>query len=293
MFNARSKLAIAVTGSLALLCQQVSAQAYPPQLLFVGLSSGQWKLFVGAGSQLVTVDTSSEPRTPAFAFEHKRVAYISAAGELRELDLSQKRDTLLMAPSADAAYTQPVYRPGTVDLYLVALKQGTSVDTDIVHFDRATAKMQPVLRQRSAQFEPTFSSDGQQLIYSHVACASECANIIQEVWGMRLSSGTVEQLTLLNAISRQPALAASGTLTFSSNQAGHFQLWQRSKPGKLTQLTQSQAVDEAPVTGEAGEIYFIRREASGGRLMLRAPGGQLRALELPDISDIRDLRWGR
>ena len=293
MHHARSRLATAFTVLLVLCCQQASAQAFPPQLLFVGLSGGEWKLFMGAGAQPIALDTTSEPRAPAFAFERKRVAYISAAGELRELDLAQKRDTLLMAPSADAAYTQPVYRPGTVDLYLVALKQGTSVDTDIVHFDRATAKMLPVLRQRSAQFEPTFSSDGQQLLYSHVACASECVNIIQEVWAMRLSSGAVEQLTLLNAISRQPTLAASGTLTFSSNEAGHFQLWQRSKPGKLTRLTQSEAIDEAPVSGDANEIYFIRREANGGRLMQRTAAGQVRALELPDISDLRDLRWGR
>jgi hypothetical protein len=35
---------------------------FPRELLFVGLSDGEWKLFVGAGDRVQQVSTTSEPR---------------------------------------------------------------------------------------------------------------------------------------------------------------------------------------------------------------------------------------
>ncbi len=197
----------------------------PKGAAFVGLVGEEWRLFVvEASGQLRTVHTQTEPRTPAYAARLGRVAYVSSAGELHEIDIKSGAEQVLLMPSSKMAFTQPAYRPRTDELYVVALRDGTSIETDIVRVDRAMKRTTTVLSQRSAQFEPTFSADGMHLFYSNVACASECQNIVQEIWGMDVVGGRVQQHTLLNAVSRQPVSAADGSVLFASNTRGTYQL---------------------------------------------------------------------
>src|SRR5262245_38483148 len=88
--------------------------SFPAELLFVGLSAGEWALYVGRGTrELQRVPTVSQPRSPAYGARAGRIAYISAGGELREIDLERRSDVVLLAPTKQEAYTQPTYRPGT------------------------------------------------------------------------------------------------------------------------------------------------------------------------------------
>jgi TolB protein len=266
----------------------------PPGVSFVGLGDGEWRLFVVApeGAPRV-VRTMGEPRTPAYSTRLKRMAYISAAGELREIDLQTSIDSVLLTPSAKIAYTQPAYRPGTDDLYVVALRDGSSIETDIVRVDRATKQASVVLAQRSAQLEPAFSADGKQLLYSNVACASECPKVLQEIWTMDVVGGVAEQRTLLNSVSRQPVAAGNGVVLFVSNARGTHGLWRSSLTGQATPLAHTGAIADSPiVTGEGG-ILFIERTSQGSRIVRLLEDGTLRTLAVPrNIQDVRDLRWG-
>lgn len=273
----------------------VTSVAPPEGLFFVGLVGGQWRMVVvESQGKLRHIVTTSEPRTPAYSEPLGRAAYISAAGELRELDLATGKDTALLLPSSKVAYTQPAYRPGTDELYVVALRDGSSVETDLGRVERAAKKLVVVLQQRSAQFEPAFTRDGAQLIYSNVLCASECPKIIQEIWVMDVVGGATRQLTLLNAVSRQPAAGISSAVVFASNANGYYQLW-RIQPGAAAQqLTREAAVDESPAITASGDIYFVRRTANGGRLMRLTTQGEASPIKLDDsITDVRDVRWGR
>lgn len=268
----------------------------PAGLAFVGLVDKDWRLFVvrddGALQQISTV---TEPRTPAYSARLARFAYIAADGALRELELGTGTDTELLRPSNKVAYTQPAYRPTSDEIYVVALRDGSSIETDIGRVDRSTQRFVVVLHQRSAQFEPSFTRDGTRMIYSNVACASECPKIIQEVWTMELGSGVAEQLTLFNAVARQPAADPQGAVVFASNREGFYQLWRATKAGGETvSLTQERAIDESPVVSDRGDVYFIRRTAAGARLMRLDRTGEATVVRLDaSITDLRDLRWGQ
>jgi Tol biopolymer transport system component len=265
----------------------------PPGLLFVGLQEGGWRLFiVGEAGKLQQLSTQSEPRAPAYSRDRHKVAYLSASGELREIDTRSGEDRLLLRPGAEEAYTQPAYGPRSDELYVITLKQGNSVDSDIAYVERQAARTRAVVTQRSAQFEPHISADGNALLYSHVVCTLDCGRIIQEIWQRDLLTGEAEQLTLLNGIARQPFQAPDGAIYFSSNSAGHYHIWRLARKGALPeQLSKGFVTDEAPVVDGAGSVFFIRRQREGVVLMRRSSEGRLETVALPrELKDLRDLR---
>jgi Tol biopolymer transport system component len=266
----------------------------PPGLMFVGLKEGQWRLHVvDARGRVSVVATDTEPRTPAYSVSQRRIAYVASDGTLREIELDKSREQPLLRASPEGTFTQPAYVPGSTELFIVMLHQGNSVDTDIARIDRAAGTALPLVRKRSAQFEPAPASDGRRLYYSHVACTMECGKILQELWVHDRTTGIAEQLTLLNAIARQPAVAEDGALYFASNRLGHYHIW-RLAPGAAAPepLTEGAVVDTYPAPAKGG-VYFVRRTQSGVKLMHRRPTGELEVLPLPaGIEDIRDLRFG-
>lgn len=265
---------------------------------FAGLSKGVWNLYVvrakAAGPDMV--GTVSEPKTPTLALQAGRAAYIAADGGLHEVMLSDATDTLLLAPTKRDAYTQPAYTPDGESLFVVVLKQGASVDTDILAVKRDHVRQRRyVTTQRSAQFEPYLAGED-QLYYSSVHCTVGCGKIIQEIWRKHLVTGEAGQVTLLNAVSREPVVSADGVwLYFSSNAAGNYHIWRQSQTsGAYEQLTQGYVTDVTPALDAQGQLYFIRRSPEGVQLMRYRPGDAPLPLPLPGgMEDIRDLEISR
>lgn len=266
----------------------------PAGLSFVGHTATGWEIFVvNDEGRLRRVPAHSEPRTPAYSLSRRRLAYVSAEGHVREIDLRSGDDRVVVEAGPGAAYTQPAYQPGGARLYLVRLKQGSSVDTDLVAVDPDRANVRVVTGQRSAQFEPRVSADGRFLYYSSVACTLSCGKIIQEIWRRDLLSGESEQVTLLNGIARQPFPGSDGSLYFVSNRAGSFHLWRWSIGDIPERLTSGIVSDESPVLASDQSLYFIRRSPTGTRLMRLAGGGTAEPVSLSvELADLKDLRAG-
>lgn len=261
---------------------------------FVLLNDGKWRLYtVATDSNLTAIDTESEPRTPTFDIKSSKVAYIDADGNLREQHIKNRKASLLLTPGNKRAFTQPAYTPGGDKLYVVILKEGASVDTDIYELDRTRQQFRPAVTQRSAQFEPVYSPDN-YLYYSNVACTTDCGRIIQEIWRKNTISGEAEQLTLLNTIARQPYLSANGKwLYFSSNKDGHFHIWRMHMESRAYEaVTNGQTTDINPVLDRDGTLYFIRRTPDNIKLMKLSKHTELTEIALPDgVQDIRDLKF--
>ncbi|MFN0063310.1 MAG: hypothetical protein ACKVPX_12460 [Myxococcaceae bacterium] len=280
---------------LALLGMGASPRAVAPGVAFVGLGPTGWSLYwTNAAGDTLRILTASEPRTPALSLSRKRVAYVSASGELREVDLTSGADALLVRPRHGDAVTQPAYAPGTDDLYVVLLHDGSSAESDIARLDRRSKTLEPVVRQRSAQLEPNVASDGRTLLYTSLACQVECGRIIQELWAFDLITRQARQLTLTNSAVRQP-FESKGVVYFSSDLEGNHHIHRFDVATKTLQsLTAGEVTDETPVVDASGAILFIRRSPAGVALMRLRGVGDAVSVPLPEeLTNLRDLRGGR
>ena len=283
--------------SWLVLSNTLLAEEFYHEIYFVGLKNSNWQLHTSKEREKFDkIKTHSEPRTPTLHQTTGEITYIASDGSLRQQNIgSEAQDSeILLEANAQKAYTQPAYDPSGKKLYVVALKEGASVDTDILQVDLSSKKVKPVVTQRSAQFEPMLPDDD-TLIYSNVICTVGCGKIIQEIWIMNLVSGEARQLTLLNSISRQAFLSPKGDwLYFSSNKQGNFHIWRfHMETNQYEQLTQGQVTDINPVVDQAGNLYFIRRSPEGIALKQLDAQGELRTLPVPEgVTDLRDLGLG-
>lgn len=285
-FGRALALALAFNFSSAIACSEWPAGAH-----FLGLVEQQWHWFVARNSQvgLQRISLDDEPRSPTLTPDLSRVAFIDTGGNVAETDLTTGQRQTVLSPSGKAAYAQPEYSTDGRALYLVELKQGISVDTDILKLSYASGELVPEVTQQSAQFEPTVAGDW--LYYGSVHCVLGCGRIIQEIWRRHRVSGVAEQVTLLNAISRQPVVDLNRTMYFSSNVTGSYRIYQQ-RAGSLVAepLNQEPGIQESPALDANGNIWFVQRTAAGSNIVCQSADGEIKTMPLPaGVSAVRDL----
>ena len=276
---------------------------WPQGMTFMGLVDDQWHTYavLNAGKPPEVIALNTEARAPVLSMDQPTLYYMDDAAQVSAYDIQNKQSRVLLKPSSDASYTQIALDNLADNLYVVQLKQGNSVDTDILWLNTETGATQPVIIQRSAQFEPHLSGDW--LYYGNVHCVLGCGKIIQEIWRYHRASGQAEQLTLLNQISRQPVADADNQwFYFSSNAAGHYHIYRQSLSSvispakshdkKAEALTEGVVTDSSPALfGQS--LYFIRQQAQpspAAKLMCRNAQGELHTMpQDKEISGLRDL----
>lgn len=148
-------------------------QCLPNGMLITALSGDNWQLYLSDGKcNWTQVKTESEPRTPTLSISTNSVAYVDTSGHVREINLDSQEDNIIIEKTGLDAYTQLSY-DSSGNLYAVLLKEGNSVDSDIILWNRNSRKTTTVLSQRSAQFEPFPSKDG-KVYYGNVSCTVQC-----------------------------------------------------------------------------------------------------------------------
>lgn len=280
--------------TLPTLANNADCDRWPQGMVFVGLTDAGWESYVvtKTGQQPEKMDLKTEARTPVMSFAKQSVFYLDAAGQVGHYSLKSRKTQILLSPSKDTGYAQPEIDDNNNALYIVQLKQGKSVDTDILRLDLATNTTKPLVVQRSAQFEPKLIHPW--LYYSNVHCVVGCGKIIQEIWRYHTVSGSAEQITLLNTISRQPTVDQhTEWLYFSSNAAGNYHIYRQSLTDgnrqSPQQLTEGAVTDMSPALYQ-DRLYFIRQHSTGANLMCRNAQGEFFKMLLPQgIQAIRDL----
>ncbi|ODS23280.1 hypothetical protein AB835_09675 [Candidatus Endobugula sertula] len=284
--------------ALSSLANNADCRHWPKGMVFVGLTDEGWKTYAvsKAGSPPKKVPLNAEARTPVMSSDGQSLFYVNERGQVNGFSFTDQQITTYLSPSKEAGYAHPEIDEKNNDLFIVQLKQGKSVDTDILSINLATQTTKPIIIQRSAQFEPQLRTPW--LYYSHVHCVVGCGKIIQEIWRYHTVSGIAEQLTLLNAISRQPMVDEHNQwLYFSSNAEGYYHLYRQSldtntvgnKTALLEKLTDGNVTDGSPALDQ-GRLYFIRQQISGVNIMCRNAEGQLNEMLISEgIHDIRDL----
>jgi len=281
---------LAMPSLLLSLVGSVHAAALPDGLVFVGLTDSGWSAYQTSQQQLNPLSDLENPRNVTFSPARKQITFVAADASLQSYSFDARK----ISPTVndlENRYTQPKYSADGKRLFSVMLKQGQSRSTEIVEFMGGKTSPRKVVVKRTAQFDP-YMFDERYLYYTTALCVDGCGKMIWELWRKDMYTGIQEQLTLFNAVSRQPVLKEKETLYFSSNQAGYYHIWRMKTEvgGKAEQLTFGEVHDSDPAFDRAGNLYFIRRTPESVDIMVRYEDGRIQTVALPEtIEDIRNL----
>ena len=266
------------------------AATLPTNVTFVGLSNSEWQVYQTVQKKMTPINELQNSRNITFSSSLNQFVFIANDSSIQTYQLQTKKITPAIEDQENR-YTQPKFSHDGKRLFAVMLKQGQSRSTEIIEFIDGEDTPRKVVVKRTAQFDP-YMFDDRYLYYTTAICVDGCGKMIWELWRKDMFTGIQEQLTLLNAVSRQPILKEKETIYFSSNKAGYYHIWRMEAKvgGKVEQLTEGDVHDSDPAFDKEGNLHFIRRTAGDVNIMMRHTDGRLEKVDLPaEIEDVRNL----
>ena len=261
------------------------------RISFAGLKDNTWKIFIGdAKGNYRTVDSIKYPRDFSISPDGKQLVYVGADAAIRLLDMQSNKTSKINSWDS-AKYTQPRFS-ASGKLYAVRMESGRSRSTQLVEIDLKKQTYTKNVAKRTAQFNPHMAING-LLYYTTALCVDDCEKMIWELWYRDGDTGIQEQMTLLNALSRQPVYSQKeNSLYFVSNAEEGFHIWNMPAVvgAKPQRLTQGAAQYTDPVVDRNGQLYYLEKASGKKNLLTHFKGEEQKILPLPKgVSAIRNL----
>jgi TolB protein len=134
---------------------------------------------------------------------------------------------------------------------------------DIWIYDTGSGEQRKLTAMPGLQHEPAWSPDGKTLYF-----LSGKGGQTHDIWRVEVATGTTEQLTVNALYHFDLAVRDDGTVAYSGNQDGHYDLWLRPATGKAERLTNDSALDARPAWSPDGRalVFESMREGSVANL---------------------------
>lgn len=129
---------------------------------------------------------------------------------------------------------------------------------DIWTYDMVSGEQRKLFSMPGLQHEPAWSADGKTLYF-----LSGKGQQTHDIWRVDLATGTTEQLTVNALYHFDLAARDDGTVAYSGNQGGNYDLWLLPAKGKPERLTNDVALDARPSWSPDGKSLVFESMRDG------------------------------
>lgn len=129
---------------------------------------------------------------------------------------------------------------------------------DLWTLDLATGATQKITAMPGLQHEPAWSADGKTLYF-----LSGQGGPTHDIWKVDLASKATTQLTVNDLFHFDLAVKGDGTIAYSGNRGGNYDLWLMRKDGKPERLTDDAALDARPSWSADGQRLVFESTRAG------------------------------
>lgn len=263
IFNVLLFLIIIHIGFNSAFGENTGSVDFSKKIAFTANMDGNWDLFVmdEDGTNVVRLtETPYDEGSPQWSPDRKNILYSTSDGQLNIIDVETKEVKHLSIEGKDGKKTSASFSPDGKEIIFVYFKPGALDDTELCIYNLEDGNSKTLLDQCGGQYFPRWSTNGDQIVYTHIHCSSGCGQIIQELWVADSRGGNARQLLMTNSLCMQPAWSKDGKkIAFSSDKTGNFDIWIYSQEdSKLEQLTTDPNLDVSPAWSPDGsKIAFV------------------------------------
>lgn len=244
-------------------------------LAFVANIDDNWELFSVSedGADMVRLSkTPYDEKDPAWSKDGREIAYLTSDGQVRIIRLSSLKTKSISSASDNASKYSPVFTPDNSSIAYAQTTAGPGDDSNLHIFDFNTSEETVILDQQSIQMWPSYSPNGNKLVYTSLHCNESCGRFIQELWILSTITQQSQQLLLTNSFCKQPVYSPDGnSIAFASDMSGNFDIWLISlKNWSLSQITHDLAMDESPTWSPDGSrVAFISNRSGTSEIWVK------------------------
>jgi Tol biopolymer transport system component len=134
--------------------------------------------------------------------------------------------------------------------------------------DESASSPRWLTRGTSADRQPTFSADGERLLFS----SDRSGNL--DIWELTLKTGALRRLTEHESDDWDPGFARDGRLLWSSGRTGHLEIWTAEPDGGSPRRVSDDGTDaENPMTTPDGWVIYVSASPKKAGLWRVKPDG--------------------
>lgn len=252
-------------------------------IAFLAQGDGRWQVWWLPTPEAMPVQVTHLPQD---------VARLSWYPDGRAV-LANLQDGRLLRVDVRSGATKPIMLPfaGVLDAVIgpdgqriaFSMSLADSNDrNDIWIYDTASREQRKLTSMPGLQHEPVWSPDGKTIYF-----LSGKGGQTHDIWQVDVATGSTEQRTVNALYHFDLAARDDGTVAYSGNQGGHYDLWLLSAKGEPQRLTDDAALDARPAwspdgralvfesmrEGTVADLWRIDVDSQQAQRLTRLPGG--------------------
>jgi TolB protein len=241
----------------------------------------------GANPRQVTNSPYEKGRIAWFP-DGERLLVVSLDGRLFEVNARSGKEKALSTPLQAIHDAAPSPRGDQLALAAITGDSRDTHDIWLVGIDGKNERR--LVSMPWLQHEPRWSADGEWVYF-----VSGDGQQDHDIWRARVRDGSTEQLTVGTRYHFEIDVAPSGTIAFSSNRTGDYELYTRGpSSSELTRWTESTGMDGHPSWSADGKSLVFHSTRGGMLNIWRQDGPQGAARQLTHFEGgARDPEWWR
>lgn len=227
-----------------------------PAIAYLAVTDGYWQAWVmdadGARPRAVTRSAGDKTRV-SWVADGRRLLVTRNDGVVVTVDIASGRESpirLKHQPVLDAVISP--------DGRQIAYSFSTAIDgNDLWIADLDGSNERKVVRMPVLQHEPQWAPDGRSIYF-----LSGDGGQAHDIWRVTLNSGSPEQITVGSLYHFDIAVAADGSIAYSSNRDGNYEIYVERGQSR-TRVTEHPALDARPSFSPDAQALVFESSRSG------------------------------
>lgn len=226
-------------------------------IAYLGYTSGFWQVFTTDFHRTRQITESSYDKSRLSWFpdgEHLLVNGIN--GRIFKVSLKDGKENEIK--TSLAGMTDAVISPDGKQI-VFSLSTARSNDANNLWLMNSDGtNLRKLTKMKWLQHEPTWGTRGEWIYF-----LSGRGGQTHDIWRISTKTGNKEQLTAASLYHFDVSVAANGTLAYSGNRSGNYEIWTQTINGKPRQLTHNDTLDARPTWSADGQWIAYESATAG------------------------------